>query len=61
MQEAGPKGDGAFIHGLYLEGGKWDEDNGCLCEPEVMELYVTMPIIWFKPRQKTAKQAQGVY
>ena len=41
--------DGAYIYGLYLEGAKWDEEKGNLCEPEVMELYVPMPVIHFKP------------
>ena len=42
-------GEGVLIHGLYLEGAKWDEEKGNLCEPVVMELYVPMPVIHFKP------------
>jgi dynein heavy chain len=56
----GPK-DGAYIWGLYLEGGKWDEEKGTLCEPEVMELYVPMPVIHFKPISKRAKPPQSIY
>lgn len=56
----GPK-DGAYIKGLYLEGAKWDDEKQCLCEPEVMELYVQMPIIHFKPISKRAKPPQNVY
>ena len=53
--------DGAYVYGLYLEGGKWDEEHNCLCEPEVMELYVPMPVIQFKPIQKRTKALQNVY
>mmetsp|Transcript_6338 Transcript_6338/g.7546 ORF Transcript_6338/g.7546 Transcript_6338/m.7546 type:complete len:83 (+) Transcript_6338:4192-4440(+) len=33
----------------------------CLCEPEVMELYVPMPVIQFKPISKRTKPPQNVY
>jgi len=56
----GPK-DGAYIWGLYLEGGKWDEEKGHLCEPEVMELYVQMPVIHFKPISKRTKPPASIY
>lgn len=56
----GPK-DGAYITGLYLEGAKWDEEKLCLTEPQVMELYVPMPVIWFKPISKRVKPPQNVY
>lgn len=41
--------DGAFISGLYIEGGKWDNEKYCLKEPDVMELACPMPVIHFKP------------
>lgn len=53
--------DGAFISGLHIEGGKWDLEKLCLCEPEVMELACPMPILHFKPIQKRAKPPQNVY
>lgn len=56
----GPK-DGAYIYGLFLEGGKWDDEKQCLCEPEVMELYVLMPVIWFKPISRRGKALTSVY
>lgn len=53
--------DGANITGLYLEGAKWDEENDCLCEPEVMELYVPMPVFHFKPIPKRIKPPQNTF
>ena len=56
-----PPKDGSYVMGLYLEGAKWDYEKGFLVEPEVMELFVQMPIIHFKPIQKRTKPPQNVY
>jgi dynein heavy chain len=53
--------DGAFVTGLYLEGGKWNNETMALCEPEVMELACPMPVLHFKPIQKRAKAPPGIY
>jgi dynein heavy chain len=47
--------DGGYVTGLVLEGAKWHEEKGYLCEPEVMELEVPMPVIHFKPIQRRKK------
>ena len=57
---SGPK-EGAYIYGLYLEGGNWDEEKSVLCEPEIMELVVQMPVIHMKPIQKRVKAPQNIY
>jgi len=56
-----PAKDGAYVYGLYLEGAKWEEEKSHLCEPEVMELFVMMPVIHFKPIPKRSKALQNVY
>ena len=53
--------DGAYIKGLFLEGGKWNHDKQCLMEPEVMELACLMPVLHFKPILKRVKALVGVY
>lgn len=35
-----PPKDGAYITRLFIEGGAWDHEKNCLCEPEVMQLTV---------------------
>jgi len=47
-----PARDGAYIQGLYLEGANWNRQHHHLCEPNIMELEVEMPIIHFKPVQR---------
>lgn len=41
--------EGVYIKGMFLEGAGWDFENGCLTEPEPMELIVPMPIMHFRP------------
>jgi dynein heavy chain len=42
-QIEGPSRDGAFIHGLTLEGCRWDEKAGVLEESRPKEMFCTMP------------------
>merc|ERR1712185_810713 len=53
--------DGAYIRGLFLEGARWDSDNGFLPEPIPMELMATMPVIHFKPVENKKKVTKGIY
>lgn len=51
--------EGAYIKGLFLEGAKWNITDGCLLEPEPMELHCPMPVIHFRP-VKDKKKSKGV-
>ena len=46
---------------FFLEGAGWDFENGCLMEPDPMELIVPMPIIHFKPVENKKKGQKGLY
>ena len=56
-----PPKDGVFVKGMFLEGAGWDFENGCLMEPDPMELIVPMPIIHFKPTEVKKKGVKGIY
>lgn len=43
-----PPKEGAYCDGLYLDGARWNRQEGCLEEPAPMELFYHMPIIHFK-------------
>ncbi|MEW5313998.1 MAG: hypothetical protein WDW38_005527 [Sanguina aurantia] len=58
---AGPPREGVYIKGMYLEGAGWDREAGCLCEPNPMQLIVSMPIVLFRPVENKKKSARGVY
>jgi len=49
------------VTGLLLEGAKWNADKGYLMEPEVMELYIKMPVIHFKPIARRTRALPNMY
>ncbi len=53
-----PEEGGAYISGMYLEGARWDYLRGCLVEPNPMELYAPMPVVYFKPVETKKKIAR---
>jgi dynein heavy chain len=53
--------DGAYMHGMFLEGARWDYEHGSLTEPSPMELFSDMPIIHFKPTLAKKKIPRGTY
>ena len=59
-----PEAGGAYISGLSIEGARWDFARSCLTEPNPMELYSAMPIIYFKPiesKKKISKDPKDIY
>lgn len=50
--------EGAYVTGLYLEGGKWDFSTNQLVEADPMNLYYALPPIIFKPVEKSSKTNQ---
>eukprot|EP00357_Protocruzia_adherens_P016996 CAMPEP_0115042314 /NCGR_PEP_ID=MMETSP0216-20121206/46198_1 /TAXON_ID=223996 /ORGANISM="Protocruzia adherens, Strain Boccale" /LENGTH=717 /DNA_ID=CAMNT_0002424417 /DNA_START=41 /DNA_END=2194 /DNA_ORIENTATION=- len=50
-----PPQDGCYIHGLFLDGGRWDSSDCVLAEAHDKVLFYTMPHIWLKPIE-AAKQ-----
>eukprot|EP01107_Rhizomastix_libera_P003543 TRINITY_DN1618_c0_g1_i1.p1 TRINITY_DN1618_c0_g1~~TRINITY_DN1618_c0_g1_i1.p1 ORF type:complete len:3854 (-),score=1122.51 TRINITY_DN1618_c0_g1_i1:31-10566(-) len=56
--------EGAYISGLLLEGASWDFAQGCLKDPNTLELECSMPIMYFKPvetKKKVLRDPATVY
>uniref|UniRef100_A0A8C1R3A1 Dynein, axonemal, heavy chain 1 n=1 Tax=Cyprinus carpio TaxID=7962 RepID=A0A8C1R3A1_CYPCA len=52
---------GCFIHGLYLEGARWDSETGQLTESRPKELYTEMAVIWMVPVPNRKPPQSGIY
>ncbi|XP_065097060.1 dynein axonemal heavy chain 1 [Paramisgurnus dabryanus] len=52
---------GCFIHGLFLEGARWNPDEGQLAESQPKELYTEMAVIWMVPVPNRTSPLSGVY
>uniref|UniRef100_A0A2K6CWG4 Dynein axonemal heavy chain 12 n=1 Tax=Macaca nemestrina TaxID=9545 RepID=A0A2K6CWG4_MACNE len=53
--------DGVYIHGLYLDGARWNRQSGLLAEQHPKLLFDLMPIIWIKPTQKSQIMKSDAY
>lgn len=40
---------GIIIHGILVEAGRWDRNNGGLCDANYGELLPPLPVLWLKP------------
>lgn len=60
LLEAAPE-HGCYIHGLYVEGAKWDAEANILVESRPKELFTEMPAFWFYPEVNRKQSTEGIY
>ncbi|XP_072576883.1 dynein axonemal heavy chain 1 isoform X1 [Vulpes vulpes] len=53
--------EGCYIHGLFLEGARWDPAAFQLAESRSKELYTEMAVIWLVPTHNRKTQDQNFY
>jgi hypothetical protein len=53
--------EGCYIHGLFLEGARWDPVAFQLAESRPKELYTEMAVIWLLPMPNRKAQSQDFY
>ncbi|CCI45148.1 unnamed protein product [Albugo candida] len=56
-----PKEGGCYIHGLFLEGARWDKESRSLTDPAPKELFATMPVIHLCPERDRIPPQSGIY
>ncbi|NXD64149.1 DYH1 protein, partial [Eolophus roseicapillus] len=56
-----PPSEGCYIHGLFLEGARWDPVAFQLAESRPKELYTEMAVIWLLPVPHRTPPATGSY
>jgi dynein heavy chain len=42
--------DGAYVHGIFMEGARWDVQQSVIMESKLKELYPQMPVINIRVR-----------
>lgn len=40
-----PPREGAYVHGMFMEGARWDTQSGIIVESRLKELFPAMPVI----------------
>lgn len=53
--------DGSYIHGLFLEGARWDKHVKSLVDPKPKELFAPMPTIHMLPQQYRPIPSSDIY
>ena len=53
--------EGAFTHGLYMEGARWDTTIGYIAESRLKELYPLMPIIHIRAVTQDKQELRQLY
>merc|ERR1712160_65674 len=45
-----PPEEGTYIYGLFLDGARWNREEGCIDDQEPAVLYDPMSVVWFIPK-----------
>ena len=53
--------EGAFIHGLFMEGARWDVNIGSIAESQLKELYPNMPVMFIKAITQDKQETRNLY
>ncbi|KAM4663589.1 dynein axonemal heavy chain 17 [Discoglossus pictus] len=53
--------EGAYIHGLFMEGARWDMQTGVIAEARLKELTPSMPVIFIKAIPVDRQETKNIY
>ncbi|XP_057215442.1 dynein heavy chain 9, axonemal [Triplophysa rosa] len=56
-----PPREGAYIHGLFIEGARWDIQAGLMVDARLKELTPTMPVIFIRAIPVDKQETRNVY
>eukprot|EP00058_Branchiostoma_floridae_P010281 XP_002595769.1 hypothetical protein BRAFLDRAFT_200305 [Branchiostoma floridae] len=56
-----PPREGAYVHGLYMEGARWDTQTGMINEAHLKDLTPTMPVIFIKAIPVDKQDMRNMY
>lgn len=61
IEEVEPARDGAYVHGLFVEGARWDAAAGVLEDAVMKQLYPPLPLLLVKAATAGKDDARDVY
>lgn len=53
--------EGAYVHGLFMEGARWDGNSGMIQESLMKELTPAMPVMYIKAITIDKRDMKGIY
>lgn len=56
-----PPREGAYIHGLFMEGARWNNTTNCIEEAKLKELYSQIPVIYIKAIRSEKQETKNIY
>ena len=56
-----PPREGSYVHGLFMEGARWDTQTGLIQESRLKELTPNMPVIFIKAIPVDKQDVKNVY
>uniref|UniRef100_A0A7N8XYV6 Dynein axonemal heavy chain 11 n=1 Tax=Mastacembelus armatus TaxID=205130 RepID=A0A7N8XYV6_9TELE len=56
-----PPREGAYIHGLFMEGARWDAQSGVICEAALRDLTPAMPVLYVRAVPAEEQELKNTY
>lgn len=56
-----PPREGACIHGLFMEGARWDSSVGSIVSSKMKELFPQMPVMFVKAVTQDKQEVRNIY
>ena len=53
--------DGTYVHGMFMEGARWDTPNNCIADSKPKELHPTVPVMHITGVTLEQLVTEGVY
>ncbi|NXO22161.1 DYH9 protein, partial [Cisticola juncidis] len=53
--------EGVYVHGLFMEGARWDVQAGTMAEARLKELTAAMPVVFIKAVPEDRQDTRGLY
>ncbi|XP_061632559.1 dynein axonemal heavy chain 11 isoform X3 [Phyllopteryx taeniolatus] len=56
-----PPREGAYIHGLFMEGARWDTQSGVIAEAVLRDLTLPMPVLYVRAAPAKEQELKNTY